>query len=60
MRSITQKGIEMNPLLYGAYVLSLSAFLNNVTPLGLVMNEVVRKDLINPVMDEITRKLDEN
>ena len=50
----------MNPLLYGAYVLSLSAFLNNVTPLGLVMNEVVRKDLINPVMDEIARKLNEN
>lgn len=46
-------------LLYAAYVMSFSAWLNYVDPLGIVMNEVIRKDLLDPVLDDCINKLDE-
>lgn len=46
-------------LLYAAYVMSFAAFRNHVDPLGIVMNEVIRKDLIEPVLDDCIKKLDE-
>lgn len=46
-------------LLYAAYVMSFAAFRNHVDPLGIVMNEVIRKDLIEPVMDDCIEKLNE-
>lgn len=46
-------------LLYAAYVMSFAMFRNNVDPIGIVMNEVIRKDLIEPVMDDCIEKLNE-
>ena len=46
-------------LLHAAYIMSLNAWLNYVDPLGIVMNEVIRKDLIEPVIDDCIKKLDE-
>ena len=46
-------------LLHAAYVMSFAAFRNHVDPLGIVMNEVIRKDLIEPILDDCIKKLDE-
>lgn len=46
-------------LLYAAYVMSFNAWLNYVDPLGIVMNEVIRKDLIEPILDDCVEKLNE-
>ena len=46
-------------LLYTAYILSFNAWLMHVDPFGIVMNEVIRKDLIEPVMDDCIEKLNE-
>lgn len=46
-------------LLYAAYVMSMSAWLNIVDPVGIVMNEVIRKDLIDPVLDDMIEKVNE-
>ena len=46
-------------LLYAAYIMSFAMFRNNGDPLGIVMNEVIRKDLIEPVMDDCIEKLNE-
>lgn len=46
-------------LLYTAYLISLNAWLNYVDPLGIVMNEVIRKDLVNPVLDDMIEKVNE-
>ena len=46
-------------LLHAAYVMSFVMFRNHVDPLGIVMNEVIRKDLIEPILDDCIKKLDE-
>lgn len=46
-------------LLYAAYILSLNAWLMHVDPLGIVMDEVIHKDLIEPVLDDCVEKLNE-
>jgi len=46
-------------LLHAAYVMSFAMFRNHVDPLGIVMNEVIRKDLIEPILDDCIKKLDE-
>lgn len=40
-------------LLRAAYILSLNAWLMHVDPLGIVMDEVVHKDLVEPILDDI-------
>lgn len=46
-------------LLRAAYIMSFAAFRNNVDPFGIVMNEVIRKDLIKPILDDCIDKLNE-
>ena len=40
-------------LLHAAYVMSFNAWLMHVDPLGIVMDEVVYKDLVKPILDDI-------
>ena len=40
-------------LLHIAYALSFNAWLMHVHPLGIVMDEVVHKDLVKPILDDI-------
>ena len=58
MRTISERNPQMR-LLYAAYILSFNAWLMHVDPLGIVMDEVIRKDLIEPVLDDCVEKLNE-
>ena len=40
-------------LLRAAYILSFNAWLIHVDPLGIVMDEVVHKDLVKPILDDV-------